>query len=138
MKPNQNGSVEKPTFIEWIMLLVCVAMLGTIILSTYPGREPAPTAAKLQRFDDPKKGGLAFRASAFDRNDAFPTPVAMANGGTPEFAGSGAAGTQFLVISNEWSTPHILFRPLESDPAGNWLNSFGSTGAGGQAPFTNP
>jgi hypothetical protein len=138
MKPHQKGSVERLTFIELIMLLVCMAVLGTIILSTYTGRGTAPTGPRLQRFDDPKKGGLAFHAPAFDHNDTFPMSVTMANGGTTELAGIGVAGTQFLVISNEWSTPNFLFRPGEFDPAGNWVNSFGSTGAGGGVPFTNP
>lgn len=56
-----------------------------------------------------KQIGLAFRLWSGDNGDKYPMQVSVTNGGTMEFVGSGVVAAHFQVMSNELSTPKILF-----------------------------
>jgi prepilin-type processing-associated H-X9-DG protein len=62
-----------------------------------------------------KQIGLAFKTWSLDNNDRFPMQVSVTNGGTMELVSAGNVWPHFLVMSNELSTPKILFCPQETD-----------------------
>jgi prepilin-type processing-associated H-X9-DG protein len=57
--------------------------------------------------------GLAYHTWALDHNDNYPMQVTVTNGGTLEWVGAGVVFPQFLVLSNELSTPKILVCPAD-------------------------
>lgn len=71
-----------------------------------------------------KQVGLAFRLWAGDNYDKNPAQVSITAGGTMELVGNGSVAAQFIVMSNELSTPKILFCPTETtrSPAAQWAN----------------
>jgi prepilin-type processing-associated H-X9-DG protein len=57
-----------------------------------------------------------------------------------ELVNNGAVFVHFLVMSNELSTPHILFCPQETDPSKKCATSFGPMGpigSSGPIPFSS-
>ena len=58
-----------------------------------------------------KQVALSFRTWAIDNNDHFAMQVSATNGGTLELTGSGLVFPHFQVMSNELSTPRILYCP---------------------------
>jgi prepilin-type N-terminal cleavage/methylation domain-containing protein len=76
-----------------------------------------------------KQVGLAAYVWKRDHGDKLPMALSETNGGTMEFITGANAWRHFQVMSNELSTPTILFCPAESDrgrtPATNF-SSFGN------------
>jgi prepilin-type processing-associated H-X9-DG protein len=59
--------------------------------------------------------GLAYWTWAGDNEDKFPMQVSVTNGGTMELVANGKnAWLNFLVMSNELSTPKVLFCPVDT------------------------
>lgn len=58
--------------------------------------------------------GLAFKLWSPDSRNIFPTQVSTNDGGTRELIESGLAYPHFQVMSNELSTPKVLFCPDDS------------------------
>lgn len=83
---------------------------------------------------------LSFRIWADDNNDKFPMNVSVTNGGAMELAMQGSAYAVFLVMSNELSTPKILFCPMETNSKRQQASIFAPTVAPGSpariVPFT--
>jgi prepilin-type processing-associated H-X9-DG protein len=87
-----------------------------------------------------KQIGVAFHTWALDYGGKFPMQVPITNGGTLELAGSGVVFPHFEVMSNELSTPKILFCPEESNAERKVANTFGRTispGSIGKVPFAS-
>ena len=63
-----------------------------------------------------KMVGLSYRIWAGDNNDKFPMQVSVTNGGTMELTADGRnAWLNFIVMSNELSTPKILVCPQDKE-----------------------
>jgi len=87
-----------------------------------------------------KQIGLSFRTWALDNNDKFPMQVAVTNGGTKELVESGTVYVHFQVMSNELSTPKVLFCPQETDSKRIAASTFCQTVPSASlntVPFTN-
>ena len=82
--------------------------------------------------------GLSFRTWALDNSNYIPSQVSVTNGGTLELVGRGSPFMHFAVMSNELSTPKILFCPEEKDTRRVVATTFSSMATPGsaQVPFS--
>lgn len=123
------------------LLLIVLALAG-IVLVVLPGliRSQA-RSSRINCVNNMKQVGLAFRIWAGDNSDKYPAQLSITNGGAREWAEAGSAYGVFLVLSNELSTPRVLFCPEENNRSRIAANTFSFTPALGstaspQIPFT--
>jgi len=95
------------SLVEAIVVAGTLVVLIAVLLPAL-----AASKKKLSRIgctNNLKQVGLAFRLWSGDNGDKYPMQVSVTNGGTMEFVGSGVVAAHFQVMSNELSTPEILF-----------------------------
>src|SRR2546428_11389285 len=127
-KADRKHTPEAFTVFELLIVVACLSILAAIIL---PGmaRQNCAVAQRINCTNNLKQMGLAFRTWALDHNDQLPMQVSVTNGGAMEIVATGTAFTVFQVMSNELSTPKILFCPEENDPKRISAVTFSSTGS---------
>src|SRR5712664_2579674 len=138
MKLTQKNSARAFALFEALVVLAVVAALAaTAIL---PRMAHHGCSGRIKCVNNLKQVGLAFRVWALDNNDKYPMQVSITNGGTMELIGITGVSSHFLVMSNELSTPKILFCPQETDKNRQPATTFAGTvpvGSVNQVPFTN-
>lgn len=99
-----------------IELLVVVAIVGILAATLLPALSRAKAkSSRISCVCNLKQVGVAFRTWALDHNDKYPMQISITNGGTMELIGSQMVHAHFEVMSNELSTPKILFCPSDRD-----------------------
>jgi prepilin-type N-terminal cleavage/methylation domain-containing protein len=101
------------TLIELLVVLAIlfiVAMLWLPTLGNRPMRAP-----RIQCVNNLKQTGLAFRIWEGDHWNNYPMTIPETNGGSMEFITGLNAFRHFQVMSNELSTPKVLFCAAETD-----------------------
>ena len=113
MKAFQTNPPNAFTVVELLIVMAAVAILAAMLLPAMyrPRRWHGPNCV-----NNLKQIGLAFKLWSGD-NGNYPMRVSMTNGGTMEMANRGIVFVNFLVMSNELSTPNVLFCPEETDAA---------------------
>jgi type II secretory pathway pseudopilin PulG len=108
------------TLLEVIVVVSIIAFLIAMLLSFL-----APHHSGAQRIscsNNLKQVNLAYRIWTGDNNDKYPMQVSVINGGTMELVGGPDAWKTFQVMSNELSTPKILYCPQDSAHGGAATN----------------
>lgn len=129
-----------PGFSILDLLIIIVAVAGIIFIILPNLARSRMRSKRIGCTNQLKQVGLAFRQWGLDNEDKFPMQVSATNGGATEQAQLGSAYAVFLVMSNELSTPKILFCPNESNPKRKAANTFAQTVPPGSpqalVPFT--
>jgi competence protein ComGC len=137
MRPARKPSTAALTLVEF---LIVVAVLAALVMVLLPALTKAHGGSRTNCTNNLKQVGLAFETWELDNNDKSPMQVSVTNGGTMELVGSGNAFMHFVVMSNELSTPKLLFCPAETDRRRVMASTFNQTrqaGSAYQIPFTN-
>ena len=100
------------TLIEVLVVMV-VAMMLILLFLPYPRR--MSRAPRIQCVNNLRQTGLAFRIWEGDYSNSYPQAISQTNGGTMEFDTGANAFRHFQVMSNELSTPKVVFCPAETD-----------------------
>jgi prepilin-type N-terminal cleavage/methylation domain-containing protein len=124
MKP-QLASQDDGGF-TLIELLVIIAVFA-IFLGLFDWGVPPGQKRKAQHvacISNLKQIAITYRLWENDNNNLYPMAVSVTNGGAMEPLASGNVAAGFLVMSNELSTPKILWCPADADgvPAANFSN----------------
>lgn len=101
------------TLVEVLVVMVVVGFLTVIFLGQLS--RPYPVAYRIQCVNNLKQCGLATRVWEGDNMDRWPMAVSATNGGSMEFISGPNAFHHLQVMSNELSTPKVVFCPQESD-----------------------
>lgn len=113
MKP--RFAQHKTVALTLVEVLVVIFILGVLAVILLPALAAAKKkTSKIVCANQLKQIGLAFRIWSGDNWDKYPMEVSVANGGAMESAVLGDAVAVFQVMSNELSTPKVLF--CSSDP----------------------
>jgi competence protein ComGC len=109
LSPKQNGAM---TLVELLVVLAVIFILLCMLMAGLPRRRPP---IPIQCVNNLKQVGLAFRVWEGDHGDNYPMAVSATNGGSMEFITGANAFRTYQVMSNELSTPKVLFCPQETD-----------------------
>lgn len=137
MIKSKNTQFRAFSLIELLVVVAIISILAALVL-------PALSRAKARSLRiscvcNLKQVSVAFRTWALDHNDQYPMQVSMTNGGTAELLGNQTIFADFSVMSNELSTPKILFCPSDNDSSRTMATDFaGMPGSSGkQVPFVS-
>ena len=144
-KEDTNLSALKPaaafTFTDLLIAVFCLAAASTFLFPQF--RRPR-CSCRLNCVNNLKQVGLSFRTWALDNYDRYPAFVSVTNGGTMELVQSGVAYIHFEALSNELSTPKVLYCPVDNSSTSGTYFGGGFSGknlsyfVGVDAADTNP
>lgn len=97
------------TLIDFMVIVAVLALLALFLLPKLTNR--GCRAVPVSCANNLKQVVLSCRQWSLDNNDKFPTQVSVTNGGAMEAVLAGDIAAVFRVMSNELSTPKILFCP---------------------------
>jgi prepilin-type N-terminal cleavage/methylation domain-containing protein/prepilin-type processing-associated H-X9-DG protein len=138
--------VEAFTLVELIVVIAIVALLSALSLSAVTGSRS--NAQRIACVNNLKQVGIAFRTWAIAHNGSTPMSLSQSQGGDSQDVGFRNLGfyqppiqgvsRMFLCMSNELSTPKILFCPAEYESSYRQAAiNFSGVAAPGSVPYTN-
>jgi prepilin-type processing-associated H-X9-DG protein len=102
-------SISAFTRIELLVTIACVVLVLALLLPFLA--KSRARGSWINCLGDLKQVGLSARGWALDNGDHYPMRVSVTNGGTMELVASGLVFPHFRAMSNELSTPIILYCP---------------------------
>jgi type II secretory pathway pseudopilin PulG len=145
-----QNTTKKTTAFTLLELATVIAMIALLTSMLLPAL--ARTKAATQRInctDNLKRISFAFQAWGATHSDLYPMRVPVASGGYADFVGirtlTGSQATSrgvfgdFMVMSNELQTPHLLICPAENEPRvlATTFSGVIPPGSTNIVPFTN-
>ena len=112
------------TLFEVGVVIAVLMVLALIILPTIRDPHGISKAPRIVCVNNLRQICLAYRIWEGDNGDKYPMGVSVTNGGSMELVATGNVVQSFLVMTNELSTPKILFCP--ADTTRTMANSFAS------------
>jgi type II secretory pathway pseudopilin PulG len=101
------------TLIEVLAVVVTLFILAAILLPTGP--QIRNKGKRISCVNNLKQTGLAFRIWEGDNDDKFPMEISATNANATKLITSGKAYLLWQMMSNELSTPKILYCPADTD-----------------------
>ena len=115
MKPRlSNQKNHAWTLIELLVVIAVLAIMFALI-DFGPPPSAKRKAQRIQCVNNLKQIGLSYRIWAGDHDDKYPMEISVTNGGTMGLADGRNAWINFSVMSNELSTPKLLYCPADND-----------------------
>jgi hypothetical protein len=135
-----NQRNQAMTLFEVVIVIIVVIILVMTLIPASPHRSPSQ---KISCINCLKQLGLAYKIWAGDNNDKCPMEISVTNGGAMEWMNTPDAWKVYQVMSNELSTPKIIYCPADTraGPATNFttdLKNKISYFVGWDASDTNP
>ncbi len=121
--------------VELVVVLLVVAVVIMLALPWARGTRFHSRSSKIGCVNNLKQVALAAKIWAGDNQDILPMGVSLTNGGSMEDALVGRVLSTFLVMSNELSTPKILWCPDDRERRGT--NNFAGLSAVNVSYFVN-
>jgi len=114
MKPRfSNQRNHALTITEVLVIFAVVFFLAIFFLPAFVAQHNRPL--RIECVSNLKQIGLAYRIWADDNGGKFPMEISVTNGGTMGLGEGRNTWINFLVMSNELSTPKILLCPADDD-----------------------
>jgi type II secretory pathway pseudopilin PulG len=119
MKPRvSNQTTSALTMMEVFVVIVVLLVLAALLLYTRsyrPDMDLRRESQQINCINNLKQIGLAYRVWEGNHGDKYPMQTSVTNGGTMELENGRNAWINYSVMSNELSTPKILFCPADTD-----------------------
>jgi prepilin-type processing-associated H-X9-DG protein len=113
MKPRFSQKRNSAMTLFEVGVVIAVVMILAVVLLPRLAR-PHRSHSGINCVNNLKQLGLAYRIWAGDNRDSYPMGISVANGGSMELVATGNVVQTFLVMSNELSTPKVLFCPEDA------------------------
>ena len=101
------------TLVELLLVVVVLVVLFVMLIPS--PRYGKHAALSVYCKENLKQTGLAYRIWADDNGGKYPMELSKMNGGTLELMGTADAWQTYQVMSNELSTPKVLFCPADEE-----------------------
>jgi competence protein ComGC len=134
MNPRASNQTNRAwTLVEVLVIIAVLAVVAVISLVALAANKR--NSSPIGCVQNLKEIGLACRVWEGDNGDKYPMFVSFTNGGAMELVVTGNVLVNFLVMSNELSTPRILHCPEDTEH--NWANSFAMLASSNISYFVN-
>jgi prepilin-type processing-associated H-X9-DG protein len=126
-------TVRKGNAFTLIEVLVVIFVTGVLIVLFLPALATSGRGSnrskRISCVNNLKQTGLAFRLWAGDNGNKFPIGISATNADAMKLITNGKAYVLWQMMSNELSTPKILYCPadIEHAPATSFSNGFSDT-----------